>query len=100
MQFLWSGDCTNERVAAELNMHSRTLHRRLKSAGTSFQQIKDEVRRDILLYYVQQTDLEFARISERLGFTEQSAMTRSCRRWLSASPTKIRSQRRHHASAA
>ena len=100
MQFLWTGDCTNERVAAELNMHSRTLHRRLKSEGTSFQQIKDEVRRDILLYYVQQTDFDFASISERLGFAEQSAMTRSCHRWLSASPTEIRSQRRHHAPAA
>jgi AraC-like DNA-binding protein len=100
MQFLWTDDCTNERVAAELNMHSRTLHRRLKSEGTSFQQIKDEVRRDILLYYVQQTDLDFARISERLGFAEQSVMTRSCQRWLSASPTQIRSQRRHQASAA
>jgi AraC-like DNA-binding protein len=100
MQFLWTDDCTNERVAAELNLHARTLHRRLKSEGTSFQQIKDEVRRDILLYYVQQTNLDFARISERLGFAEQSVMTRSCQRWLSASPTKLRSQRRHHASAA
>lgn len=100
MQFLWTGDCTNERVAEVLNMHSRTLHRRLKSEGTSFQQIKDEVRRDILLYYVQETDLDFARISERLGFAEQSVMTRSCRRWLSASPTKIRSRFRQPATAA
>jgi AraC-like DNA-binding protein len=99
MQFLWTGDCTNEQVAAELNMHSRTLHRRLRSEGTSFQKIKDEVRRDILLYYVQETNLDFARISERLGFAEQSVMTRTCRRWLSASPSVIRSQGRHHAPA-
>jgi AraC-like DNA-binding protein len=95
MQFLWSGDCTNEQVASELSMHSRTLHRRLKSEGTTFQKIKDEVRRDILLYYVQETNLDFARISERLGFAEQSVMTRTCRRWLSASPSKIRAQGRH-----
>ena len=99
MQFLWTGDCTNEQVAAELNMHSRTLHRHLKSEGTSFQKIKDEVRRDILLYYVQRTNLDFARISERLGFAEQSVMTRTCRRWLSASPSTIRSQGRYHAPA-
>jgi AraC-like DNA-binding protein len=97
MQFLWSGDCTNEQVAAQLKMHSRTLHRRLKSEGTSFQKVKDEVRRDILLYLVQETNLDFARISERLGFAEQSVMTRTCRRWLSASPSTIRSQGRHHA---
>jgi AraC-like DNA-binding protein len=97
MQFLCSGECTNERVAAELNMHSRTLHRHLRSAGTTFQRIKDEVRRDILLYYVQETDLDFARISERLGFAEQSVMTRTCRRWLAASPTTLRLQGRQHA---
>jgi AraC-like DNA-binding protein len=98
MQSLWTGDCSNESVAAQLNMHSRTLHRRLKSEGTSFQKIKDEVRRDMLLFFVQQTDLDFARISERLGFAEQSVMTRTCRRWLSASPTNIRSRSRHRAS--
>ena len=100
MQFLWTGDCTNEQVAAQLHMHSRTLHRRLKSEGTSFQRIKDEVRRDILLYYVQETKMDFARISERLGFAEQSVMTRTCQRWLCASPSTIRSQGRHHAPAA
>ena len=95
MQYLWTGDCTNEQVAAELSMHSRTLHRRLKSEGTSFQKIKDEVRRDMLLYYVQETNLDFVKISERLGFAEQSVMTRTCRRWLSASPSTIRSRGRH-----
>ena len=81
-------------------MHSRTLHRPLKSEGTSFQRIKDEVRRDSLLYYVQETKMDFARISERLGFAEQSVMTRTCQRWLSASPSTIRSQGRRHAPAA
>jgi AraC-like DNA-binding protein len=92
MQLLGSGQCTNDRVAAELALHSRTLHRRLKEEGTSFQQIKDDVRRDVMLYYLLQTDLDFARISERLGFAEQSVMTRNCNRWFSASPTKLRAQ--------
>jgi len=100
MQCLWTGDCTNEQVSSDLNMHSRTLHRRLKCEGTSFQRIKDEVRRDILLYYVQETNLDFASISERLGFAEQSIMTRTCRRWLSASPSTIRSQGRPHVTGA
>jgi AraC-like DNA-binding protein len=92
MQFLGTGLCTNERVAADLGLHPRTLHRRLAAEGTSFQQIKDEVRRDILLYYLGQTDLDFARISERLGFAEQSVMTRCCRRWFAASPSELRAR--------
>jgi len=90
MQCLGTEQCTNDRVAAALNLHPRTLHRRLQAEGTSFQQIKDEVRRDLMLYCLQQTDLDFARISERLGFAEQSVMTRICNRWFCASPTRLR----------
>jgi AraC-like DNA-binding protein len=44
-----------------------------------------------MIYYLQRTDLDFGRISERLGFAEQSVMTRACNRWFFASPTKLRS---------
>jgi AraC-like DNA-binding protein len=91
MRFLGTTLCRAERVAAELELHPQTLLRRLKSEGTSFQKIKDEVRRDLMIYYLQATDLEFGRISQRLGFAEQSVMTRTCNRWFSTSPTKLRS---------
>jgi AraC-like DNA-binding protein len=94
MQYLGSEHCSNDAVAAELNLHPRTLHRHLRAEGTSFQMIKDEVRRDVMLYYLQQTRLDFTRISERLGFAEQSVMTRSCQRWFAASPTRLRSDPR------
>lgn len=92
MRLLASGNSTNARVAGELGLHMRTLHRRLKAEGTSFQALKDEVRREALLYYIRQTRLDFARISERLGFAEQSVMTRSCNRWFGMSPTRLRAQ--------
>jgi AraC-like DNA-binding protein len=97
-QLLGTEECTNKRVADELQLHPRTLHRRLVAEGTSLQKIRDEVRRDIMLYYLQQTDVDLASISEKLGFAEQSVMSRRCYRWLSASPTKIRSQVRQRAS--
>lgn len=94
MRFLGSERCSNEAVAAELGLHPRTLHRRLTADGTSFQQIKDEVRRDAMLYYLQQTTLSLTRISEQLGFAEQSVMTRRCRRWFAASPSQLRQRTR------
>ncbi len=97
MQLLWTGEASNARVAAELNLHPRTLHRRLGAEGTSFQQVKDEVRRDVLLYYLRQTELDFSTISEKLGFAEQSVLTRRCRRWFAAAPTQVRQQHRRHA---
>ena len=94
MQYVGSERCRNDAVAAELNLHPRTLHRRLRTEGASFQKIKDEVRRDVMLYYLQQTGLDLMRISERLGFAEQSVMTRSCNRWFAAPPSVLRSQAR------
>jgi AraC-like DNA-binding protein len=93
MQLLGTDQCRNERIAAELKLHPRTLHRRLRAEGTSVQAIKDEVRRDLMLYYVRQTDVPFAAISEKLGFAEQSVFTRSCNRWFALSPTQLRTQR-------
>lgn len=90
MQFLGTTLCRAERVASELDLHPQALLRRLKAEGTSFQKIKDEVRRDLMIYYLQATDLDFGRISRRLGFAEQSVMTRACNKWFSASPTKLR----------
>jgi AraC-like DNA-binding protein len=85
-------DCSNERVAADLCLHPRTLHRRLKVEGKSFDGIRDEVRRDVALSYLQQTDLALPLIAEKLGYAEHSVLSRSCFRWFSASPSQVRSQ--------
>lgn len=91
---LAQGDCASVEVARALNIHHRTLRRRLKEEGTSFQDVKDGVRRDLTLYYLQQTDLDFRGISEKLGFAEQAVFSRRCQRWFGQSPTSMRSTRR------
>jgi AraC-like DNA-binding protein len=94
LQYLGADDCTNERVAAELGLHPRTLHRRLKQEGTSFEAVKDEVRRDLALSCLQQRDMPLMRIAEKLGYAETSVLSRSCARWFAASPRRLRSQPR------
>jgi AraC-like DNA-binding protein len=85
--------CSNGEIARRLDLHARTINRRLAREGTSFQRIKDEVRRDLMDYYLRRTGFSFTQISERLGFAEQSVFTRNCRRWLGASPSEIRRTR-------
>lgn len=92
LQHLGDEACTNDRVAAELCLHPRTLHRRLKAEGKSFEAIKDEVRRDVALRYLQQTDLPLTRIAEKLGYAETSVLSRSCYRWFGVSPRQLRGQ--------
>lgn len=96
IHLLGSERCSNDGVANVLSLHPRTLHRRLREESTSFQRIKNEVRRDMLIPYLDQTDLPISEISERLGFAEQSAMTRFCRQSLGQSPTQRRSQAERH----
>jgi AraC-like DNA-binding protein len=87
-----SGHCTNASVADELGLHSRTMHRALQREGTSFQRIKDQVRRDLLAHYLDHSDLSLSAISQKLGFAEQSAMTRFCRQCFGAAPRDRRKQ--------
>src|SRR3546814_18636327 len=89
-RLLASGNCTNAEVASKLNMHPRTLQRRLKEEGSSFEAIKDDVRRDVAARYLSESDLPLTRISSLLGYSESSVLNRSCPRWFAKSPRQIR----------
>lgn len=95
VRFIETPDCSSERVCEELGLHPRTLQRRLKAEGKSFEGIKDEVRRDVALRYLQETDHPLTVIAEKLGYSEQSVLTRSCLRWFSACPSDVRAQAFH-----
>ncbi|WP_454797456.1 AraC family transcriptional regulator [Novosphingobium lindaniclasticum] len=86
------GDSSTDSVAHALNLHARTLRRRLREEGLGFQQVKDSVRRELTCYYLERTDLDFRGISEKLGFAEQSIFSRSCRRWFGKSPTGLKDE--------
>jgi AraC-like DNA-binding protein len=87
---LTRGECNAETIAGAFNIHAKTLHRRLRSEKTTFQQVKDEARRDLLAYYLGRTSLNFVKIAEQIGFAEQSVMSRKCRKWFNASPREVR----------
>ena len=83
-------DCANERIAAELCMHPRSLQRRLRSEGKSFETIKDEVRQQAALRYLQCPDLPLTHVAAKLGYADQSVLSRSCWRWFATTPGELR----------
>lgn len=89
-RMLAAGSCTHVVVARRLGMHPRTLQRRLREEGTSFDMIKDSVRRDAAARYLRESDMPMTRIAVLLGYSESSVLTRSCKRWFSSSPRQIR----------
>lgn len=77
-------------VAALLAVHPRTLQRRLEAEGTSFAAILDELRRAKAMTYLTTTDMPLSQVAAALGLSEQSALSRCCRRWWDRAPRDVR----------
>lgn len=79
-----------ETLAAQLNMTTATMRRRLHEEGASYQEIKDQLRRDLAIGYLSHSERSVMDIALRLGFSERSAFHRAFRKWTGASPGEFR----------
>ena len=77
-------------VASNLNMSARTLRRKLREEKTSFRDLVDELRMEIAIRYLRETDLTVEHISELLGFSDVASFRQAFRRWTKAAPHKFR----------
>jgi AraC-like DNA-binding protein len=72
-------------VAKRLGLTSRSLQRRLKDEQTTFNAIREDVRRELAQRYLAD-GLAIAEISFLLGFSEPSAFFRAFKRWTGTTP--------------
>ncbi len=79
-----------EALSAELGMSSRTLSRHLKSEGSSYQQILDQVRFHLARHYLASTQISIEEISERVGFSDSANFRHAFRKWSGCSPRQYR----------
>jgi AraC-like DNA-binding protein len=79
-------------MAGELHISARTLMRRLKQEGTSFQELLDEVRRERAEWYLRHTPDTVEAIAERLGYQDTSNFSRTFRRWAGVAPREFRAR--------
>jgi len=79
-----------DQIASLFSMHSRTLHRRLAAAGTSFRELVDESRFEIARRMLLDTDADVSHVADVLGYADSSAFTRAFRRWSGTTPTQWR----------
>ncbi|WP_020656919.1 AraC family transcriptional regulator [Massilia niastensis] len=80
-----------EQLAERLHMTPSTLRRRLIDEGSSYQDIKDQLRRDIAIDYLCHTSSSVTDIACELGFSEASAFHRAFKKWTGANPGEYRS---------
>ncbi|MFI9099969.1 AraC family transcriptional regulator [Streptomyces fildesensis] len=77
-------------IAARLAVSPATLRRRLTAEGTSFQRLKDSVRRDAAIAGLSEGHEPIAQLAARLGFSEDTAFHRAFRRWTGTTPGAYR----------
>lgn len=77
------------RVARDLFVSTRTLHRRLAAADVTFRQVVEEVRAELAKDYLS-NDASLSQVAFLLGFSEQSSFNRAFRRWTGMAPGRWR----------
>lgn len=77
-------------VAAALSVSERTMNRQLAGAGVTYQALVDEYRKELALWYLQNTDKPLGAIALELGYVDMSNFSRTCRRWFGCAPSALR----------
>ncbi|MBM7170539.1 AraC family transcriptional regulator [Streptomyces sp. G44] len=77
-------------IAARLAVSPATLRRRLAEEATSYQRLKDAVRRDAAIAGLAEGGEPIAELAARLGFSEDTAFHRAFRRWTGTTPGAYR----------
>ncbi|UMZ14420.1 AraC family transcriptional regulator [Pseudomonas sp. MPFS] len=83
---------TLEAFAQEVQMSPSTLRRRLEREGGSYQEIKDEVRRNVAVDLLRRSAASIGEIAELTGFQEPSAFHRAFKKWTGESPGRYRAR--------
>lgn len=85
---------TLETVSTILELHPRTLDRRLAVEGVSYRDVRNRVMSAWAKTQLADSALSIAGISKALDFSHQSAFSRAFRGWTGDSPQAYRNQRR------
>jgi AraC-like DNA-binding protein len=83
-------ELTIEHICDQLAMSESTLRRRLKSEGTSMQEIKDQARLGLGLNLLQTTRYSIGLIAEKCGYQSQSRFTDRFKGRFGLTPSELR----------
>ena len=79
-----------ESIAQALNLSVRTLGRQLGEEGTTFLEIKEELRQKIALRLLRESTQPIETIAEEIGFTSLTAFYRAFKNWTGSTPRAYR----------
>jgi AraC-like DNA-binding protein len=73
-----------------LELHRRTLNRRLKAQGTTFQAVLDGVRAEVACQLLEGTSTSLDDVASTLCYASVSPFMRAFRRWTGVTPGQWR----------
>lgn len=77
-------------TASALHMAPSTLQRQLAAAGTSFQALKDALRRDLAIVRLHTSSVPLVALATELGFADSAAFQRAFKQWTGSAPGAYR----------
>jgi len=87
---LIDGEPDKSCLAQSLNISPRTLQRKLAEENTSFQQLVNDIRRQLAEDYLAHNELSTGEIAYLLGFSEPSNFYRAYKKWTGKTPSQYR----------
>ncbi len=90
LELLPVGEGSMDAVARRLWVSTRTLQRRLKEEGTTFQVSLNETRENLARHYLATSKMPTAEISFLLGYEEPNSFYRAFRSWTGQTPEQVR----------
>jgi AraC-like DNA-binding protein len=87
---LTSGDFSQKRVARRLSLSTRTLQRRLGEQGMRFNELVDEVRKNLACRMLKDPAVSVYSVAFAAGYDDVSSFNRAFKRWTRSSPSAYR----------
>lgn len=79
-----------ESIAYELNMHPRTLRRKLKNEGESFREIISNFKKERAIRLLKYTNKSYKQIAYELGFSNGASFSKAFFAWTGENPSSYR----------
>lgn len=81
---------TQVEAASDFCVSVRTFIRKLKQEETSYQSLLDEVRKELVVWYLSNGNMTIEQIADLLGYADTSNFSRVFRRWFNQTPSEFR----------
>jgi AraC-like DNA-binding protein len=88
------GDTQIGAIARQLAISARTLQRRLAAEGVSYQELRDDARKEAAERYMRESTLAICEVAYLLGYSEPAPFHRAFKRWYGMTPEVFRQKQR------